>query len=96
MYFLHSCLESNFFQTACDMVNKAAESLLASASLKSDTQPAKKKSIALDDNEVQKAMKRIEAQETVMRKQKELEEAQKAKALINEEQNRFQQETTAL
>lgn len=41
-------------------------------------------------------MKRIEAQETVMRKQKEYEEAVKAKELINEEQNKFQGETTEL
>ena len=77
------------FKEACIAVGKFADSLVKSTVNQSDNKSADRKSVTLDGGEVQKSKRLIEAQATVIRKEKELSEALKTKAELNQQLNKF-------
>ena len=78
------------FKDACIAVSNFADSIVKSAiANKPDSQTSHRKSVALDDGEVQKAKRKIEAHATVLRKEKELEEARRTKEELNQQLNKY-------
>lgn len=70
---------------ACKAFNQIAESFVNTTVKHSE----KSKSVTLADGDVQQAKQRIELQATVLRKEKELQDAQESVANLNQEQNKY-------
>ena len=94
-FFFFCCFFFFFFfyvsctlKVACKAFNQIAESLVKTIVKHSE----KSNSVTLEEGEVRKAKQRIELQATVLRKERELQDAQESVAHLNEEQNKYEKD----